>query len=197
MASKTTPTNEEIDAVYRSPQVASELNARSQPFIPGQPWCPSTSNHGASQSRGASGQTHFHVETIQTGRGTIRRYTTPSLTPENETNSAAKMPAGSSTPVAENNDEDSRATDPVTATELPIASNKNMLAVPDEADVAGSIEETNDEEGETAVASSTESSSSSATGGDGGHKWKGIHIGVWLALGAGVAVGTALWSRRR
>ncbi|CAN0188660.1 unnamed protein product, partial [Ectocarpus sp. 12 AP-2014] len=110
------------------------------------PWCPSSSNHGASQTPGASGQAHFHVETIQTGRGTIRRYTIPSLTPENETNSATKMPAGSTTPVADADEEDSRATDPVTAAEMPIACNENTLAVPDEADVAGSIEEMKDDE---------------------------------------------------
>ncbi|CBJ27351.1 hypothetical protein Esi_0067_0031 [Ectocarpus siliculosus] len=133
------------------------------------PWCPSTSNHGASQSRGASGQAHFHVEAIQTGRGTIRRYTTPSLTSENEINISAKMPAGSSMPVADIDEEDSRATDPVTAAEVPIASNENTLAGPDAADVAGLFEEAKDEEGKTAVASSTESSSS-PTGGDGGHK---------------------------
>ncbi|CAN0098464.1 unnamed protein product [Ectocarpus sp. 12 AP-2014] len=107
------------------------------------------------------------------------------------------MPAGSTTPVADADEEDSRATDPVTAAEVPIASNDNTLAVPNEANVAGLIEEMKDDEGETAVASSTESSSSSPTGGDGGHKWKGVHVGVWLALGAGVAVGAALWSRRR
>ncbi|CAM9143517.1 unnamed protein product [Ectocarpus sp. 8 AP-2014] len=199
MASKTTPTNEEIDAVYRSPQAASGLNAQSQPFIPGQRWCPSTSKHGASQSRGESGQAHhFHVETIQTGRGTIRRYTTPSLTSENDANSAAKMPAQSSTPMGGNDEEDSRATEPVTAAEVNIASDGSVVGGPDEADVAGLIEETKDEEGETAVASSTESSSSSSpTGGDGRRKWKGLHVGVWLAIGAGVAVGAALWSRRR
>ncbi|CAN0365470.1 unnamed protein product [Ectocarpus sp. 13 AM-2016] len=89
------------------------------------------------------------------------------------------------------------ATDPVTAAEVPIASNENTLAVPNEADVAGLIEEMKDYEGATAVASSRESSSSSPTGGHGGHKWKGIHVGVWLAIGTGVAVGAALWSRRR
>lgn len=31
----------------------------------------------------------------------------------------------------------------------------------------------------------------------GGRRWKGIHIGVWVTIGAGVAVGAALWARRR
>ncbi|CAM9325928.1 unnamed protein product [Ectocarpus sp. 8 AP-2014] len=96
-----------------------------------------------------------------------------------------------------NDEEDSRATEPVTVAEVNIASDGSAVGGPDEADVAGLIEETKDEEGETAVASSTESSSSSPTGGDGGCKWKGLHVGVWLAIGAGVAVGAALWSRRR
>ncbi|CAM9861799.1 unnamed protein product [Ectocarpus sp. 13 AM-2016] len=196
MASRTTPTNEDIDAVFTSPQVASGLNAQSQPFIPGQRWCPSTSNHGASESRGASGQTHFHVETIQTGRGTIRRYTTPSLTSEIKASSTAEMPARSRTPMGGNDEEDSRTTEPATAAELPIAGHENTLGGPDEANVAGLIEEMKDEEGETAVVSPTESSFST-TGGDGGRKWKGVHVGVWLAIGAGVAVGAALWSRRR
>ncbi|CAM9932238.1 unnamed protein product [Ectocarpus sp. 4 AP-2014] len=197
MASRTTPTNEKIDAVYTSPQAASGLNAQSQPFIPGQRWCPSTSNHaGASESRGASGPAHFHIETIQTKGGTIHRYTTPSLTSENEASSAAKMPAQSSTPMGGSDEEDSRATEPATAAEVPNEGNENTLGGPDEAEVAGLIEEMKDEEGETAVTSSTESSSS-PTGGDGGCKWKGLHVGVWLAIGAGVAVGAALWSRRR
>ncbi|CAM9536407.1 unnamed protein product, partial [Ectocarpus sp. 6 AP-2014] len=109
-------------------------------------WCPSTSNHGASESGGASGQAHFHVETIQTGRGTIRRYTTPSLTPENEANSAAKMPAQSSTPAADNDEDDSTATPPVIKAEVPVAGNENTLGRPDVTDVAGSVEESKDEE---------------------------------------------------
>ncbi|CAM9535072.1 unnamed protein product [Ectocarpus sp. 6 AP-2014] len=199
MASRATPTAEEIDAVYSSAQAAISMNMQAQPFIPGQRWQPSTSNNGGSHSRGAGGQAQFHVETCQTGRGTIRRHTTPSLTSKNEANSVAKMPTQSSTPVAGNDEEDSRAIEPVIAAEMPVASNENTLGGSDVAHVAGLIEESKDEEGETAaVASSTESSSSSPTGGDGRHnKWKGIHIGVWLAVGAGVAVGAALWSRRR
>lgn len=27
--------------------------------------------------------------------------------------------------------------------------------------------------------------------------WRGVHVGVWVAIGAGVAVGAALWARRR
>ncbi|CAM9933620.1 unnamed protein product [Ectocarpus sp. 12 AP-2014] len=95
-----------------------------------------------------------------------------------------------------NDEEDSRATEPATAAEVPIAGNDNTLGGPDEADVAGLIEEIKDEEGKTAVVSPTESFSS-PTGGDGGRKRKGLHVGVWLAIGAGVAVGAALWSRRR
>lgn len=30
-----------------------------------------------------------------------------------------------------------------------------------------------------------------------GRRWKGVHVGVWVAIGAGVAVGAALWGRRR
>lgn len=30
-----------------------------------------------------------------------------------------------------------------------------------------------------------------------GRRWAGVHVGVWLTIGAGVAVGAALWARRR
>ncbi|CAM9289577.1 unnamed protein product [Ectocarpus fasciculatus] len=198
MASRTTPTNEETDNMCGSAQAASGMNVQSQPFVPGQQWYPSTTNDGASHTRGALGQAHFHVETVQTGRGIIRRYTTPSLTSENDANSAVKMPARSSTHVAENGEEDSRATAPVIAAEVPITSDGNEVGGPDVADVAGGVEETKDDEGEPAVAAATASCSSSiSSDGDGGRKWKGLHVGVWLAIGAGVAVGAALWSRRR
>ncbi|CAM9618143.1 unnamed protein product, partial [Ectocarpus fasciculatus] len=182
----------------RSAQATGGMNVQSQSFVPGQRWYPSTTNDGASHSHDASSQAHFHVETIQTGRGIIRRYTTRLLASENDPNSAAKMPARSSTHVAENGEEDSKATTPVIAAEVPITSDGNVVGVPDVADVAGVVEETKVEEGKTVVASATESCSSSTEGnGDGGRKWKGLHVGVWLAIGAGVAVGAALWSRRR
>ncbi|CAM9430962.1 unnamed protein product [Ectocarpus sp. 12 AP-2014] len=107
------------------------------------------------------------------------------------------MPAQSSTPVADNYEEDSTATPTVIATKVPIASFENTLGGPNVADIAGLVEESKDEQDETAVASPMESSSSYPTGSDGGYKWKGIHVGVWLAIGACVAVGAALWSRRR
>ncbi|CAN0527523.1 unnamed protein product [Ectocarpus sp. 12 AP-2014] len=167
MASRATPTMEEIDAVYSSAQAAIGMNVQSQPFIPGQRWHPSTSKRSGSHSRGAAGQAQVHLETSQTGRGTIRRHITPSLTSENEANGAAKMPAQSNTPVADNYEEDSTATPIVIAAEVPITSVENTLGGPDVADMAGLVEESKDEQDETAVASPVESSSS-LTGGDEG-----------------------------
>lgn len=73
---------------------------------------------------------------------------------------------------------------PVILAEVPIASDGNMVGGPDVADAAGWVEETEDEEGETdLVTTSLTDSFSSLTGGDGVRTWKGQHFGVWLATG--------------